>query len=211
MHPARENSASKDVTPAADEARAERSPGAEHDADRAAPFGADAETLAERVYEQLRAMAHRRMSSERAGHTLSATALAHEAYMRLRDGPLAAAGERGPFLAAAAEAMHRILIDYARARGALKRGGGARRVTLQDIGGVADLARRADPEEILSLDDAIQRLGEEDPRAAQVVRLRFFGGLTSDETALALGVSPATVKRDWEYARAWLVRTLRHE
>jgi RNA polymerase sigma factor (TIGR02999 family) len=158
------------------------------------------------VYEQLRAIARQRMSGERRDHTLQATALVHEAFLRL-------AGEReidpqrpGPFLAAAAEAMRRILIEHARARARDKRGGARKREPLPL--NVVDLASDADPAGILELDEAVRRLDLEDPQAAQVVRLRFYAGLSVDAAAAALGVSPSSVDRDWAYARAWLKRAI---
>lgn len=156
------------------------------------------------VYTQLRAIAHREMQRERVGHTLQATALVHEAYVRLAEAGVPWAGP-GAFYRAAAEAMRRILIDHARQRGTLKRGGGRRALNLD---GVLDLAAADDPQQILSLDGAISRLEGHDPRAAEVVRLRFYAGLTVDQTAAAMGVSRRTVLRDWEYARAWLVDEL---
>jgi RNA polymerase sigma factor (TIGR02999 family) len=165
------------------------------------------------VYDQLRAIAQQRMAAERHGHTLQATALVHEAYLRLVGGAGVAWNGRAHFFHAAGEAMRRILIDHARARRRIRRGGDrpAMRLGLESIGGVADLARD-DPawdEEILAFDDAFGRLEEHDSRFAAVVRLRFFAGLSVQETALALGVSERTVNNDWTYARAWLARTLR--
>ncbi len=171
------------------------------------------------VYDELRRLAGRRMAEERAGHTLQATALVHEAYVRLvggvggegegNAGTGAAGGawaNRAHFFFAAAEAMRRILVDHARARGVQKRGGGRRRVPL---GSVLDLASDEGVEEIVSLDDAVSRLEERvSARVAAVVRLRFYAGLSTEEAAAALGVTARTVKRDWTYARAWLAREL---
>jgi RNA polymerase sigma factor (TIGR02999 family) len=166
-----------------------------------------AERLLPLVYAQLRAIAQQRMAVERPGHTLQATALVHEAYARIaRDRPEGWIGQ-GQFFAAAAEAMRRILIEHARARGRVKRGGGETPVPL-DLGGVADLAAAADPDQILALDDAIRRVSELDEQMGQVVRLRFYAGLTVEQTAAALGISPRTVKRDWTTARAMLYRHL---
>jgi len=169
----------------------------------------DAAALAETVYNQLRAIAQRKLAQERTGHTLQATALVHEAYMRLG---LADGGEARPdtrFYGAAAEAMRRILIEHARARKAAKRGGDRERVDWTEaIAGAADLANVIDPAEFEALDGAILRLQEHDPRAAEVVRLRFFAGLGIEEVARALDISPRSVKRDWQYARAWLLREL---
>lgn len=161
--------------------------------------------LLEQVYEQLRGLAQLRLSQERPGHTLQATALVHEVYLRLARGNPGAFASRGQFFHAAAEAMRRILIEHARARGRQKRGGGAARLPLSNV---LDLAQASDPSEILALDDAICRLEEQMPEAAAVVRLRFFAGLSVQETAEALGVSPRTVDREWTYARAWLFRQL---
>ncbi|MFQ5504776.1 MAG: ECF-type sigma factor [Planctomycetota bacterium] len=162
------------------------------------------ERVLPRVYEELRALAHARMASERDGHTLDATALVNEAYLRLigrRD--LAWAG-RVQFLAAAAEAMRRILIDHARRRGSKKRGGEFRRLPVS----LADLAASEDSAGILAVGEAILRLEKEDSRAGAVVRLRFYGGLSIDETARALGLSERSVMREWSYARARLYQTL---
>lgn len=167
------------------------------------------ERLLPLVYEQLRKAAQIRLAGERVGHTLSATALVHEAYMKLV-GPREVAWEsRGHFYAAAAEAMRRILIDYARARGRKKRG--PTPVPLDGASallGVADLVSDAHSDQIVRLDEALRRLEVEDPDVAQVVRLRFYAGLSGEETASALGKSPATVDRDWSWARAWLFRQL---
>jgi RNA polymerase sigma factor (TIGR02999 family) len=147
------------------------------------------------------------MTQERAGHTLQATALVHEAFLRV-GGVQGLRGRSKPeFYNAAAEAMRRILVEHARARARLKRGGGAARLDL-DLAGVLDLAADVDPERILALDDAIRRLEGADPRAATVVRLRFLAGLSIEETAAAMDQSPRTVKRDWEFARAWLYQAL---
>jgi RNA polymerase sigma factor (TIGR02999 family) len=157
------------------------------------------------VYDQLHAIARARMNEERTGHTLQATALVHEAWLRLaqRDGGLGAIPETS-FYEAAAIAMRRILIEHARSKGRLKRGGNLKRAPL----GIVDLAAENDPDEILAVDEAIRRLEELDPDAARVVNLRFFAGLEVAETARALGVSERTVAREWEYARAWLFRAL---
>ena len=155
------------------------------------------------LYDELRTLARHRMASENVGHTLCATALVHEAYLRLEKGD-ARFANRAHFFHAAAEAMRKILIEHARRRDAVKRGGGQKRVPLN----VLDLAAMPDTEQILAFDDAIQRLGQEMPQAAAVVRLRFYAGLDIDETAEALGISPRTVDREWTYARAWLFRAL---
>ncbi|MBL8900783.1 MAG: RNA polymerase subunit sigma [Planctomycetes bacterium] len=163
-----------------------------------------AEALLPLVYEQLRRAAELDLMRERAGHTLSATALVHEAYLKLvgpREVPWA---NRGHFYAAAAEAMRRILIDHARARG--RRGG--RHLPLDAIGDLPALME-AGAEKILAVDEALQRLTRDDPEAAAIVRLRFFAGLSVDDAAAALGISPRTAARLWTYARAALYRDLR--
>lgn len=170
------------------------------------------EAFFEQVYEELRAIAHARLRGERQGHTLQSTELVHEAYLRLSRGD-AAWENRGHFFAAAAEAMRRILIERARARGRVKRGGDEdgrppRKVPL-DLPEAAELADHGDPEAILLLDQAIDRLARQDDRAAQVVKLRFYAGLSVDEVAEALATSKRTVLRDWEFARAWLYSEVR--
>ncbi len=150
------------------------------------------------VYDELRKLAAARMSAEVPGQTLDATALVHEAYLRLV-GDQQFDGRRH-FFAAAAEAMRRVLVDRARDRGRQKRGGGRRQIDLADIPGRAD----ADPYMLLSLDDALARLSAEDPAAAAVATLHLFAGLPIDDAAAAFGVSRATVYRNWTYARAWL-------
>ena len=156
------------------------------------------------MYEQLKTLARQRMASERKDHTLQPTALVHEAYMRLVGQVDLPWESRAHFFFAAAQAMRRILVDHARSHGNLKRGGGRRRLPAN----VVDLAAHQPSSEILALDEALTRLETVSPGVGEVVRLRFFGGLSIDETAAALGVSPRTVKRDWTYARAWLNREL---
>jgi RNA polymerase sigma factor (TIGR02999 family) len=156
------------------------------------------------VYEQLRALARRQIAGERPGHTLTATALVHEAHLRLADGRRLPWASEAHFYVAAAEAMRQILLDHARSRNRVKRGGKRRRAPLN----VLDLAAAPDPEEILALDEQLRRLGEHRPDAAAVVRLRFFAGLTVDRTAEVLGQSPRQVDRLWSYARAWMYREL---
>ena len=168
---------------------------------------AAAEQLLPLVYDQLRGAAQQRLASERPNHTLSATALVHEAYLKLvgpREVPWAG---RGHFYAAAAQAMRRILIDYARSRAARGDGRGLR---LEEIGDVGTLAA-ADSERILAVDAALTRLEHDDPEAAAVVRLRFFAGLSVDQAAEAMGLSPRTAARLWTYARAVLYRELAGE
>ncbi|HEY7087281.1 MAG TPA: ECF-type sigma factor [Tepidisphaeraceae bacterium] len=170
----------------------------------------DGELLAE-VYDQLRAIARSRLAQESPGHTLQATALVHEAFLKLQSHPSILKADRSRFLMAAAEAMRRILIDHARTKGRIKRGGPERRRARLDIRDVADLAADHDPEQIVALDEAIQRLEQQDAQAAQVVKLRFYAGLSVEETAQTIGVSSRTVKRDWQYARACLYRHLKTE
>jgi RNA polymerase sigma factor (TIGR02999 family) len=153
------------------------------------------------VYETLRAIAQQRMSTENPGHTLQATALVHEAFLRIGHGRRTPFRDRAHFFATAAEAMRRILIDHARAKGAAKR-----RPPGTELLSVVDLAEHRDPEQIEALDGALRRLEEAEPEVAAVVRLRFFAGLSGDETAEALAISPRQVDRLWVYARAWLSR-----
>ena len=162
--------------------------------------------LIDQLYAQLRAAAQQELNRERPNHTLTATALVHEAYLRLGD---AGIDHPGAFYVAATTAMQRILMDYARARTTAKRGGTAKRLDLDDIADALQLAAEDRVEEILSLDAALSRLKEQDPQAAEIVRLRFFAGLDTKQTAEALGVSSATVKRDWKFARALLYRLLK--
>ncbi|WP_345681769.1 ECF-type sigma factor [Novipirellula caenicola] len=158
------------------------------------------------VYDELRRLASHKMAQEKAGQTLQPTALVHEAFMRLVGGEDRAQWDsRGHFFAAAAEAMRRILIESARRRNAEKRGGGLVRSELNDDDAVLD---PDDFETLLSLDEALTKLASEDPELAKLVELRYFTGLTIDETAEVLGVSPRTTKRNWTYARAWLRREL---
>ena len=176
-----------------------------YDLEQGKPQSAD--TLLPLVYEQLRELARHRMAEERVGHTLQATALVHEAFMRLvGDARSIGWAGRAHFFHAAAEAMRRILIEHARAKGRIKRGGGVerRRVPLS----VVELAEQHEPGDILDLDEAVSRLELTDPDVAAVVRLRFYAGLSIEETAAAMGISPQSVKRDWSYARAWLFHQL---
>ena len=147
------------------------------------------------------------MAGERAGHSLQATALVNEAYVRLVDGTVVEWHDRAHFLAVAARIMRRILVDHARARGASKRGGGDARVTFDEA-----LVVIAEPrEDFVALDDALEALAKFDERKSRVVELRFFGGLTVEETASVLKVSPDTVMRDWRLAKAWLQGEMRGE
>lgn len=152
------------------------------------------------VYDELRVLARSQLRSENPAHTLSATALVHEAYLRLCDREQLTPGDRRHFFAIAAQSMRRVLIDYARARNRKKRGGGVNPTTLDELAFLTDEAA----DELLSLDDALGRLAQANARAAQVVEQRFFAGLTLEETANVLGVSMKTVQRDWILARAWL-------
>lgn len=160
------------------------------------------------VYEQLRAAAQQQMGRERAGHTLSATALVHEAYARLVGERTVPWANRGHFYAAAAQAMRRVLIDHARARQAQRRGGGAMREPL-DLQAIGDAAAAAESGDLIELDEAIARLEVQHSDIARMVRLRFYAGLSVEQTAMVLEVSERTVKRDWAFARAWLVDALR--
>lgn len=156
------------------------------------------------VYSELRSMAEAHLRHERQDHTLQATALVHEAYLRLLGDGYPNWTDRRHFFHAAGDAMRRLLIDHARARQRDKRGGHQIRVSLSG----ANPAIEQDPEELLALDDAIRRLRDVDPSAAEVVTLRFFAGLTVAETARTLDVSERTVKREWAFARAWLFNAL---
>lgn len=159
------------------------------------------------VYEELQRIARGQLRRERAGHTLSTSALVHEAYLKLVDIRQVDWQNRVHFFATAARVMRRVLIDFARARKREKRGDGAVHVTLREA---ADVPVDG-PEGLLDLDDALQRLEARNARQGRVVECRCFAGLTVDETAEALDVSTATVKRDWAFARAWLNRELRGE
>jgi RNA polymerase sigma factor (TIGR02999 family) len=157
------------------------------------------------VYEELRKLATARMAQERPDHSLDATALVHEAYLRLVASPGGRAGEvrfdnRGHFFAAAAEAMRRILVDRARQHGSLKRGGERRRLRFDRL----HLEAEETPAEFLALHQALDRLAAKDSRKAELVKLRFFAGLTNEQAAEALGISTSTADNDWAYARAWL-------
>ena len=158
------------------------------------------------VHRELRRIAQRCMAREAAGHTLQATALVNEAYLRLAAEKPREFGNRTHFLAIAALSMRQILVQRARARRAAKRGGAPDRITLND-GDFAASDRHADVD-VLALDEALTRLAALDPEQARIVELRYFGGLTVEETAAVVGVSPATVKRQWAMARAWLKRAL---
>ncbi len=163
-----------------------------------------AQELLPLVYDQLRGAAQLQMARERPDHSLQATALVHEAYLRLVGSTKTTFENQAHFYVAAAEAMRRILIEHARKRARVKRGGDRRRISLS----AAYLAEEACPEDIIYVGDAIRRLEKRDGRMAQIVRLRFFVGLSVNETAEALGLSGRTVRREWALARAWLHREL---
>lgn len=156
------------------------------------------------VYAELRAAARAHLRNERPDHTLRATALVHEVYLRLLKGNYPSWNDRQHFFRAAGEAMRRILVEHARNRARVKRGGNPVRMPLSDV----SLATEHDPHEVLALDEAIRRLEQRDPTAADIVRLRFFAGLSVEETAQVLDVSERTVKREWAFARAWLYQSL---
>jgi RNA polymerase sigma-70 factor (ECF subfamily) len=160
--------------------------------------------LLEAVYARLRRLARHHLRGERGGHSLPPTALVHEAYLRLIDQTGVRWRNRAHFFAMAAHTMRRILVDRARARGAAKRGGARTVALIEEVAGIEGL--RVD---VLALDLALDRLARVDSRHSRLVELRFFAGLTVGETAAVLGVAPATVKRDWALARAWLYRELR--
>jgi len=162
------------------------------------------EKLMPLVYTELRRLAAHYLRGERPDHTLQPTALVHEAYLQLVDQTEMRWQNRAHFVGVAAQLMRRILVDHARTRHSLKRGGRQARVSLDDVFVASD--DRSD--ELLAIDEALTRLAAEDPQQSRIVELRFFGGLTVEETAEVIGISPATVKRDWNVARAWLYREL---
>ncbi len=167
--------------------------------------------LVELVYADLARLAHRQLGLEAAGHTLSTTDLIHEAYIRLVDQTRTQWADRAHFFAVAAHVMRRVLVDHARRHRAERRGGPKRRVVSIEVLESADIAslttdQRADV--LLEMDDALERLAQLDERQARVVECRFFGGLTEEDTAAALNVTPRTVARDWVKARGWLSRML---
>lgn len=156
------------------------------------------------IYEELRGLAAQQLRNEPTGHTLSPTALVHEAYMRLIDYTRMEWTGRAHFMAVAATAMRRILVDHARGQRSLKRGGNLRRISIDAI----QLGTDDQVELLLAIDTALEKLKEHDARQAQVVECRFFGGMTEEETAEALGVGLRTVKRDWAKAKGWLYREI---
>lgn len=160
------------------------------------------------VYDDLRRMARQRMRHERDGHTLSTTALVNECYLRLVENRKLAAGDRGEFMALVSQTMRRLLVDHARTRQRAKRGGG---VTLTPLDEVAGWLTDREADEVISLDEAMENLKAWDLRAAQVVELRFFGGLSLEETAATVGLSVRTVQRTWLAARAWLRKEIELE
>jgi RNA polymerase sigma factor (TIGR02999 family) len=166
------------------------------------------DALVPAVYTELRRQAQRALRRESAGHTLQPTALVHEAYLRLVDQRRAQWASRTQFFAVAAQLMRRVLVDHARARRAAKRGRGARNVTLTDAGGAGPAEEELAGVDVLALDDALSRLASLDPERAHLVDLRYFAGLTIPEAAASLGISEATVGRQWAVARAWLRREL---
>src|SRR5947207_8715732 len=163
------------------------------------------EKLVPLVQPELHRLAHHYMSRERAGHTLQTTAILNEAYLRLVDNTKPVWKNRTHFVAVAAQLMRRIMVDHARERHSLKRGGGALKVTLDEAAFVTE----ARSEELLALDEALEELAVQDPRKSQIVELRYFGGLTVEETAEFLKLSQRTVEREWKMAKAWLYRALR--
>jgi RNA polymerase sigma factor (TIGR02999 family) len=165
------------------------------------------EELAPKVYLELRRMAARYMRNERAGNSLQATALVHEVFLRLVEVDSVSWQDRAHFFAVSANMMRRILVDGARAKGMVKRGRAALHLNLDDV---PELASRSRDREIVAIDEALDDLAQIDLRKAKVIELRFFGGLSVEETAEVLKVSPQTVMRDWKMARAWLMAELAH-
>src|SRR6266705_2980055 len=159
------------------------------------------------VYEELRRLAHQYMNRERSGHTLQTSALVNEAFLRLVDQRNVHWQNRAHFFGIAAQMMRRILVDYARNRRYAKRGGSVRQVSFNE----ALIVSAERSTEIVALDEALKGLAKLDQRKSQIVELRFFGGLSIDETAKALGVSPGTVMRDWTFAKAWLRREMTND
>ena len=165
---------------------------------------AAAEKLLPHVYQELRDLAAHYLRGERVGHTLQPTALVHEAYLKLVNAQRVDFNGRTHFLAVAASTMRRILVDHARRRRSLKRGSGRERVALRED----ELSTQGRPVDVLALDEALSRLEALDNRCSRVVELRYFGGMTVEEAAAALGVSKRTVEDDWAWARTWLYQTL---
>src|SRR5262245_56968903 len=167
----------------------------------------DASELLPLVYEELRRLAANKMAHEAPAQTLQATALVHEVWLRLTGGNPAKWNDRGHFLAAAAEAMRHILIDNARRKQRVRHGGGLKRVNLDQL----DLATATDDETLLQVDEALTRFAAEEPVKSELVKLRYYVGLSIPEAAEALGMSESTAKRAWAYARAWLYNELKEE
>jgi RNA polymerase sigma factor (TIGR02999 family) len=165
------------------------------------------ERLTKRVYHELHIIARRYMRDERADHTLQATALVNEVYLRLVDVQNVQWGQRAQFFAIAAQMMRRILVDAARARGSRKRGGDAVRINVDD----APVLSPERDASLVALDEALEAFARLAPRQAKVVELRYFGGLSEEETADVLNVSSRTVRRDWDIAKSWLMRELRRQ
>ena len=164
------------------------------------------------VYSELRGIAHRQLAAEPTGHTLSTTALVHEAYLRLAREDRAEWSNRPQFFAIAARVMRRVLVDYARRHWAQRRGGvGQQWVPLEEADDAGALAVASRADDLIALDEALERLAAVDERLGRVVECRFFGGLTEAETAEALGISQRTVARDWLMARGWLYRELQND
>jgi RNA polymerase sigma factor (TIGR02999 family) len=167
-----------------------------------------AEQLLPLVYDELRQLAARKLAQETPGQTLQATALVHEAYLRLVDTEKVKNWDsRGHFFAAAAEAMRRILVNHARDKSRLKRGGGWKRLDLEQLAAVED----STPDELVALDEALEQLAHENPKCAELVKLRFFAGCTLEEAAAYLGFARRTADRYWAFARAWLYHTLNQD
>lgn len=166
-----------------------------------------ADQLLPLVYEELRRLAAARMAQELPGQTLQATALVHEAWLRLVGGENVRFDGKGHFFAAAAEAMRRILIDRARQKCSLKRGARAERINLEDL----EVAVEADDDTLLAVNEALEKLAKLDPDSAEFIKLRFFVGLTNDEAAQALGIPERTARRHWNFARTWLYREIQKQ
>jgi RNA polymerase sigma factor (TIGR02999 family) len=163
------------------------------------------EELIPLVYDELRRLAAVRLAAERAGQTLQPTALVHEAWLRLIEGQAQTWENRAHFFAAAVEAMRRILIERARRKSRIKHGGGQQRVDIEKI----DIANALPDEKVLLVDEALERLEREDPETAQIVKLRFFGGLNNDEIANITGKNGRAIHRQWDFAKVWLLKTMR--
>ncbi len=165
---------------------------------------AAADQLLPLVYEELRRLAAHKMAAEKPGQTLQATALVHEAYLRLAGGPAQAWQGRAHFFAAAAEAMRRILVENVRRKRALRHGGGHQRMDIDAV----EIAAERDDDNLIAVNDSLEKFAARDPEKAALVKLRYFVGLSTEEAAAALGISERTAKRHWAFARAWLLRDL---